>query len=74
MGIFRATQEWGWWGVNRPPSVKSVTHILQLDTVISYLKKIQKKYESCDTTIEFCLHQRFFIGNQQILLYQKIQI
>ena len=67
MGIFRAAQEWGWWGVNRPPS-------LQLDTVISYLKKIQKKYESCDTTIEFCLHQRFFIGNQQILLYQKIQI
>ena len=47
---------------------------MKLGTVIHYLKKIQKMYESRDTHIEFCWHQRFFIRNQQILLYQEIQI
>ena len=48
--------------------------MMKLGTVIHYLKKIQKMYESRDTHIEFCWHQRFFIRNQQILLYQEIQI
>ena len=43
-------------------------------TVIPYLKKIQKTYESRDTPPKFCWHQRFFTGNQQILLYHEIQI
>ena len=30
--------------------------IVILDTVITYLKKIQKKYKSCDTALEFCWH------------------
>ena len=42
--------------------------------VIPYLKKIQKTYELHDTLLDFCWHQRFFTGNQQILLYQEIQI
>ena len=46
----------------------------QLGTVIPYLKKIQKIYESHDTALEFCWHQYFFTRNQEILLYQKIQI
>ena len=48
--------------------------MMKLGTVIPYLKKIQKIYESRDTPLEFCWHQHFFTGNQQILLYQEIQI
>ena len=48
--------------------------MMNLGTVIPYLKKIQKLYESRDTPLEFCWHQHFFTGNQQILLYQEIQI
>ena len=48
--------------------------MMKLGTVIPYLKKTQKIYESRDTPPELCWHQHFFTGNQQILLYQKIQI
>ena len=48
--------------------------MMKLGTVIPYPKKIQKIYESRDTPLEFCWHQDFFTGNQQILLYQEIQI
>ena len=47
---------------------------MKLGTVIPYPKKIQKIYESRDTPFEFCWHQHFFTENQQILLYQEIQI
>ena len=43
----------------RTPSLKSVTHILQFDTVIPYLKKFQKLYESRDRVLYFCWHQHF---------------
>ena len=48
--------------------------MMKLGTVIPCLKKIQKIYESRDTHLEFCWRQRFFTGNQQIFLYQEIQI
>ena len=48
--------------------------VMKLGTVIPYLKKIQKIYESRDAPSEFCWHQHFSIGNQQILLYQEIRI
>ena len=48
--------------------------MMKLDTVVPYLSKIQKKYESCDTLLEFCWNQHFFSGNRQILQYQEIQI
>ena len=72
MGIFGAAYGWG----KKAPSLKSVTHILQWWNlaVITYLKKIQKIHESRDTPPEFCWHWHFFTGNQQILLYQDIQI
>ena len=47
---------WGWGGKKPPPpSLKSVTHptVMKFDTVIPYLKKIQKIYVSCDTPLEF---------------------
>ena len=48
--------------------------MMTLGTVISYPKKIQKIQKSRDAALEFCWHQHFFTENQQILLYQKIQI
>ena len=44
MGLFGAAHRWGG-GTNMAPSLKPVTHILQvmkLGTVILYLKKVQK--------------------------------
>ena len=48
--------------------------MMKLSTVIPYLKKIQIIYESREAPLEFCLCQHFFTENQQILLYQEIQI
>ena len=48
--------------------------VMKLGAVVPYLKKIQKICESRDSPLEFRWHQYFFTGNQQILLYQDIQI
>ena len=48
--------------------------MMKVGTVIPYLKKIKKIYESRDTHPEFCWHQYFFTENQQSFLYQEIQI
>ena len=62
-------------GAKRSPLPKIChTYSNNFDTVIPYLKKIQKIYESRDTPREFCWHQQFVTGNQQILLHQEIQI
>ena len=78
-GLCRGCSRMG--GDKKAPSLKSVAHICHNIclqwwnlAVIPYLKKIQKMYESRDTPLEFCWHQHFFTGNQQILLYQEIQI
>ena len=73
---FRGCSQTGW-GAKSPPFPKichTYTVIKKFGTVIFYLKKIQKVSELRDTSLEFCWHQHFFIGNQQILLYQEIQI
>ena len=67
MGLFRAAQGCGLGSHTYPTMMK-------LGTVIPYLKKIQKAYESRDITLAFCGHHYFFTANQQILLYQEIQI
>ena len=58
-----------------PPKICH-THptMMKLGTVIPCLKKSLKIYESRDTPLVFCCHQHFVIKNQQILLYQKLQI
>ena len=65
-------------GRAKRPSHPKIWHIypavMKLGAVIPYLKKIQKIFESRDSQLEFCSHQYFFTGNQQILLYQDIQI
>ena len=78
MGVFRAAHGWGEGGKGGrpPPFLKYVTYptMMKLGTVIPYLKKIQKIYESHDTPPELYWLQHFFTGNQQILIYQEIQI
>ena len=56
------------------PSLKCVSHMLKLGTIMPYLKKIQKIYESRDTHLSSADIIIFFTGNQQLLLYQEIQI
>ena len=48
--------------------------MIKLSTVKLYLTIIQNLYKSRDTPIKFCWHQYFFTKNQQLLLYQEIQI
>ena len=59
MGIFGAAQGWGGGGGQKTPLPSSkicrtYPTMMKLGTVIPYLKKIQKIYESRDTTPEFC--------------------
>ena len=75
MGIFGAAHGWG--GATKTPLPKichTYSAIMKLGIVMPYLKKIQKIYESRDTPLEFFWHQHFFTGNQEISLYQEIQI
>ena len=81
-------RNWLFWGSSRigggggggkkPSPIPKICHsyptLMKLGTVITYPKKIQKTYESRDTLLEFCWHQHFFNGNQQILLCQEIQV
>ena len=65
------------WGAKRFPLHKichTYPSMIKLVPVIPYPKKIQKMYASRDTPLEFCRRQCFFARNQQILLYQEIQI
>ena len=48
--------------------------MMKLCTGISYLKRIQKLYESCETPFEFCWYHHFFTGDQQNLLSEEIQM
>ena len=76
MDIFGAAQGWcvggGGWAKRTPFTKVCHTYpaMMKLSRVIP--KKNQKIYESRDTLLVFCKHQHFFIGNQQILLYQEI--
>ena len=76
MGIFGAAHEWGR-GAKKPSIPKilgTYPTMMKLGTVIVYLKKIQKIYKSRDTHPDFCQYQHLFTRNQQILLYQEMQI
>ena len=82
MGFFAASQRCGdeggggvgGVGGHRPKICHTYPTMTKLGTVIPYLKQIQNIYESRDTPLEFCWHQQFISGNQQIWLYQEIQI
>ena len=75
MGIFGALHVWG--GAKKATLTKmchTYLAITKLDTVIPDLRKIPKIYKSRDTSLKFCWYQYFLSGNQQILIYQIIQI
>ena len=75
VGCFGAAHGCG--GAKRP-LLHKICHIypamMKLSTVTPYLKKVQTIYESRDAPLEFSWNQHFFTRNQQILLYQEIQI
>ena len=73
MGFFGAAHGSGGGG-GLPKISHTYPTMIKLGTVIPYLRKIQKKYKSRDTSFEFCWHQHFFTWNQQILLHQETQI
>ena len=56
MGLFGAAHGWG--AAKRLPPLPKIPHtyptMMKFGTVIPYLKKIQKIYESSDTLLEFC--------------------
>ena len=53
MGIFGAANRWAW-GDPLPKICHTYPAMMKLGTVIPYLKKIEKIYESRDTPPEFC--------------------
>ena len=56
MSLFRAAHRWGGGKTTPHPLLKiyrTYTTTIKLGTVIPYLKKIQKIYESVDTSVEF---------------------
>ena len=78
---FNLIHDGPFWGCSRKakrPFLPKISHMyltmMKLGTVIPYLKKIQKICESRDTPHEFCWNQLLFTRNQQILLYQEIQM
>ena len=77
MSYLRAAQaSLGGGGAKSPPSKIYNTQpaMVELGTVTPDQKKFQKTYKSRDTPLRFFCHQHFFIGNQQLLLYQETRI
>ena len=77
MGFYRAAHGWGeWWQKGNPLPKICWTYptMLKLGTVNTLANEDQKRYGSRNTRLKFCWNQQFFTGNQQILVYQKIQI
>ena len=60
IGFFGAAQGCG---VGKKAPLPKICHtyptMMKPGTVIPYLKKFQKLYESCDTPLDFCWHQNF---------------
>ena len=80
--VFQIKKFEGCWLMNRSKKfslpLTKIFHtyptMMKFGRAIFYLKKIQKTYESRETPLELCWHHWFFAENQQILIYQEIQI
>ena len=79
IGFFGAAHRWGCGRGQKdlhPPFIKSVTDptIMELGTVILYLKKIQKNINHATQPLSSVDISIFLSEIQQLLLYQEIQI
>ena len=76
MGQFGVAQGWGGEGVGQKDPLPKICHtypsVMKLDTIMPYLKKTQKYMNHVTHLLSSSDISIFFIGNQQILLYQKI--
>ena len=74
-GLFRGCSRMGgpFWPPPPPNSKICRTYptMMELGTVIPYLRKIQKMYKSCDPFLEFCWHQNFFTGINKFCYIKK---
>ena len=73
-GLFGAGHGSGWKNVPHYEICQTYPTMMKLSTIITYLTKIQNIYKSRDIPIKFCWHLYFFTKNQQLLLYQEMQI
>ena len=64
----------GWQKSPPPENLLHISYNYETWLNCTYPKKIQKIFKSRYMPLEFCRHQHFFTVNQQILLYQEIQI
>ena len=56
-----------------PENCHTYPTVMKIATVVPYLEKFQKLYESRDTPFEFCWHEHFFPGYQQISKFRYIK-
>ena len=72
IGFFRAAHGWGG---GRGQNLSKICHTypttMKLDTVIPYLRKFQKLYESPGTPFEFCWHQHFLLEISKFCYIKK---
>ena len=73
-GLFRSCSKLGSKKVLFSKICHTYPTIMKLGTAVRYLKRIHKIYKSRETSHDLCWYQFFFTGNQQLLLYQEIQI
>ena len=72
MGFFGAVH---WLGVAKKAPLPKICHtyptMTKLGTIIPYLKKIQKLYESCGKILEFCWNQHFLLEISRFYYIKK---
>ena len=77
MGFFGAAHGWGG-EEQKPPPLHKICHtyptMMKLSTVTSYLKKVQERFESRDTPLEFCWHHHFFSENRKFAISRNTDI
>ena len=74
IGIFEAAQG----GVEQKGSLPKICHtyltVMKLGTVIPYLKKTQKIYESRDTPLDLCWNQLFYCKIANFVISENTDI
>ena len=72
--FFGAAHRWWWgrgWKSSPPENCHTYRTMIRHGTIIPYLMKIQKLYESRDTHLEFCWHQHFLSEIRKVCYIKK---